>query len=93
MRKMFASLFLFCMCALAFVASAEVVNDQSCQYDVAASDSLHVAPEATVESVGIGVDLLDNHDPQELTLITVESVDGNLEADAPLRYDKLTYKI
>jgi len=91
MRKMFVSLFLLCMCALSFVASAEVVIDQSCQHELASVDTLHVAPDATAESVGIGVNALDNHKYQELSLIATESVSGNLEADAPERYDKLGF--
>jgi len=88
MRKMFVSLFLLCMCALSFMASAEVVSDQSCRYELAAADALHVAPVVAVDSVGIGVDALDNHEHQELNLIAAKSVGENLDPDAPERYDK-----
>lgn len=88
MRKMFMSLFLLCMCALSFVASAEVVIDQSCQHELASVDALHAAPELTAEAVGVGVNALNNHEYQELSLIATESVSGNLESGAPERYDK-----
>jgi hypothetical protein len=94
MRKMLVSLFLVCMCALSFMASAEVFTDQSACYDTVSVDVVGVAPQATVDAVVIeGTRQSENElfDPEKIE--TVNFYGETLEADAPERYDKATVSI